>query len=119
MACSPDFCPRVGSYGRVWIRLFRHRGTAHEEADRLSAGFEDWLFHFVLPAAGYALLVVAAFAKDALAKNALLAVGAAALVLLFIGIHNAWDAVSYHVLVHIHGSKKAKHDNKRVEDEEK
>jgi len=26
-------------------------------------------------------------------------IAAAALVLLFVGIHNSWDAVSYHVLV--------------------
>jgi hypothetical protein len=30
----------------------------------------------------------------------LFGVAAAALSLLFIGIHNAWDAVTYHVLVH-------------------
>ncbi len=32
-------------------------------------------------------------------KRALFGVGAATLLLLFIGIHNAWDAVAYHVLV--------------------
>jgi len=32
-------------------------------------------------------------------RPALLVVGAAALVLLFIGIHNAWDIVTYHVFV--------------------
>jgi hypothetical protein len=31
--------------------------------------------------------------------EALFAVGAAALLLLFIGIHNAWDAVTYHMFV--------------------
>ena len=30
--------------------------------------------------------------------EALFAIGAAALLLLFIGIHNAWDAVTYHLL---------------------
>jgi hypothetical protein len=29
----------------------------------------------------------------------LFGVGAAALLLLFVGIHNAWDAVTYHVFV--------------------
>jgi hypothetical protein len=32
-------------------------------------------------------------------REALLGVGVAVLFLLFIGIHNAWDAVSYHVFV--------------------
>jgi hypothetical protein len=31
-------------------------------------------------------------------RPALFLVGTAALVLLFIGIHNAWDAVTYHIL---------------------
>jgi hypothetical protein len=33
------------------------------------------------------------------ARPALFLVGTAALVLLFVGIHNAWDAVTYHVFV--------------------
>jgi hypothetical protein len=33
----------------------------------------------------------------------LFAVGAAALLLLFVGIHNAWDAVTYHVFVNREG----------------
>jgi VIT1/CCC1 family predicted Fe2+/Mn2+ transporter len=31
--------------------------------------------------------------------KALFAIGAAVLLLLFVGIHNAWDAVTYHVFV--------------------
>jgi VIT1/CCC1 family predicted Fe2+/Mn2+ transporter len=33
------------------------------------------------------------------AREALFGMGAAVLLLLFVGIHNAWDAVAYHVLV--------------------
>lgn len=36
---------------------------------------------------------------EALLEEALFGVGGAVLVLLFTGIHNAWDAVAYHVLV--------------------
>jgi hypothetical protein len=61
--------------------------------------FEDWLFIVLLPAAGYALLVAAAFAAPFHGPEALFALGAAALLLLFIGIHNAWDGVAYHVFV--------------------
>jgi hypothetical protein len=39
----------------------------------------------------------------------LFVVGAGALLLLFIGIHNAWDAVAYHVFV----SKRATNDEPR------
>jgi len=57
--------------------------------------FEDWLFHALLPLAAYAMLVLSAFAAPAHTREALFGVGAAALLLLFIGIHNAWDAVTY------------------------
>lgn len=39
------------------------------------------------------------------AGEALFGVGAAALLLLFIGIHNAWDAVAYHVFVNMRKAK--------------
>ena len=58
---------------------------------------EDWLFHALLPLGAYAALAVAALAAYAHARRALFLVAAAALLLLFIGIHNAWDSVTYHV----------------------
>jgi hypothetical protein len=59
---------------------------------------EDWLFHALLPFAAYATLAISAFAHSHM-YEALFAVAAAALLLLFIGIHNAWDAVTYHVFL--------------------
>jgi uncharacterized membrane protein len=61
--------------------------------------FEDWLFHALLPLAAYAMLVLSAFAARSYTREALFGVGAAALLLLFVGIHNAWDSVVYHVFV--------------------
>ncbi|MDE3161647.1 MAG: hypothetical protein KGL64_00175 [Acidobacteriota bacterium] len=59
--------------------------------------FEDWIFHAVLPLVAYLMLVAAAGAEALYARVGLFDVGAAALFLLFIGIHNAWDTVTYHV----------------------
>jgi hypothetical protein len=61
--------------------------------------FEDWLFHAVLPFATYALLASSAWEADAHGTVALFAVASSAILLLFIGIHNAWDAVTYHIFV--------------------
>ncbi len=61
--------------------------------------FEDWLFHLLMPLAAYALVALSALAASSHADEALFGVGAATLLLLFIGIHNAWDAVAYRVLV--------------------
>jgi hypothetical protein len=60
---------------------------------------EDWVFHAVLPGATYAMLAASALAASLFVRPARFVVGAAALLLLFIGIHNAWDTVTYHVFV--------------------
>jgi hypothetical protein len=60
---------------------------------------EDWLFHIVLPSVAYAILALSPFAARSYPREALFCVATAALLLLFTGIHNAWDSVAYHVLV--------------------
>ena len=60
--------------------------------------FEDWLFHALLPLVAYATLLASALAVPSHIHGALFGAAAASLLLLFIAIHNAWDAVVYHVL---------------------
>jgi hypothetical protein len=60
---------------------------------------EDWAFHVGLPLVAYGVLAGSACLAYAQAHPALFGVGAGALLLLFIGIHNAWDTVVYHVFV--------------------
>jgi hypothetical protein len=79
-------------YGVIITRRVRRQTAYHPE-------FEDWLFHVLLPFAAYVSLAVSPFAARRHMQEALFAIGAAALLLLFIGIHNAWDAVTYHVFV--------------------
>jgi hypothetical protein len=61
--------------------------------------FEDWLFHVLLPLAAYAMLAGSAVAAQPYTRPALFLAGAAALLLLFVGIHNAWDTVTHLVFV--------------------
>ena len=56
---------------------------------------EDWLFHTVFPLVSYTALVVAAILLPGYPVPALFVIAAAAVLLLFIGIHNAWDNVTY------------------------
>jgi hypothetical protein len=53
---------------------------------------EDWRWHVTLPVLAYASLLGAAGALWWRPAPALVLVGAAALFLLYIGIHNSWDA---------------------------
>ena len=66
--------------------------------------FEDWFFHVVLPLSAYALLAVSSVAAFSHAAEAQFAVAGATLLLLFAGIHNAWDAVTWHLLVKRRGT---------------
>jgi hypothetical protein len=87
-------CGAVGVAGVVYAAVVTRR-LRLQTAYRLE--FEDWLFFVLLPLAAYGTLVVSASAARSRADEALLGVGAAVLLLLLIGIHNAWDAVTYHV----------------------
>jgi len=69
------------------------------------AQVEDWLFHALLPFAAYALLALSALAASSHAHEAPFGVAAAVLLLLFCGIHNAWDVVAYHVFVKMRNAK--------------
>jgi hypothetical protein len=56
---------------------------------------EDWLWHTIFPLVSYTAIVVAAIVLPSNPVPALFVIGAATVLLLFIGIHNAWDTVTY------------------------
>ena len=87
-------CELVGLAGVLYALIVARRmrrQTAYQPE------FEDWLFHFLLPLASYAGLALSALMLISDARDALFGFGTATMVLLFAGIHNAWDAVTYHV----------------------
>jgi fatty acid desaturase len=61
---------------------------------------EDWIWHAVLPLLSYSALLGAALALRSAPVPALFLVAGAALALIFIGIHNAWDTVAYIAVRH-------------------
>lgn len=56
---------------------------------------EDWVWHILLPAVAYAAILLAAMRVDRDVEQPLFAVAAATLLLICVGIHNAWDTVTY------------------------
>jgi hypothetical protein len=56
---------------------------------------EDWIWHVTLPLVAYVTLLAGAVELVPAPSESLFAVAATALLLLFIGIHNAWDTVTY------------------------
>lgn len=81
----------VGYSAVVLRRLYR------QTVYRPDAG--DWFYFAALPLVGYLLLTLSAAATFVRTDDALFGIGAAALILLFTGIHNAWDTITYHVFV--------------------
>ncbi len=79
------------AYGALVFRRAR-RQSGYEPV------WEDWLWFTILPGAAYLALAVAALLLRAAPRPALYVVGASALGLLLIGIHNAWDTVT-HIVV--------------------
>jgi hypothetical protein len=67
--------------------------------------FEDWLWHAILPLIAYALLLSSAILLRRFTHRVLFVVGATALLLLFIGIHNAWDTVTFIAVGGLQGEK--------------
>ena len=74
----------------VTWRALRQRGYAPV--------LEDWLWHNVFPLAAYAVLIAAAFRVGPADGWSLITIAAMTLFLLFIGIHNAWDAVAFNAV---------------------
>ena len=59
---------------------------------------EDWIWHAALPILAYAALIHAGFMLSREHVDTLYVVSGAVLLLVFIGIHNAWDTVTYIVM---------------------
>lgn len=82
----------AGAGGLFYVMLIARR---HAMLKTYRPDAEDWAWNVILPFVAYALLFASAIAMHALASGALYATAAAAMLLIFIGIHNAWDVVTF------------------------
>lgn len=94
VAIATVFCGLIGLIGLAYQIVVARRMRVQTA---YAPEFEDWFFYVLLPLAGYGILAGSAYVARLHARGALFGLGAAALLLLFIGIHNAWDSVTYHV----------------------
>ena len=73
--------------------------TRHiERVALLKPVLEDWIWHTLLPLTAYLMILTATLLAGIHTRGAFFAVASAALGLLFIGIHNAWDTVVWIVV---------------------
>jgi hypothetical protein len=82
----------LGGWGVLYLCRITYR------AGRLQTykpDLEDWTYYTVLPFIAYAVLLVAAIVLHTHPASILFAFAAGVLLLIFLGIRNAWDVVTY------------------------
>jgi hypothetical protein len=67
----------------------------HARKARYNPDAGDWIWYVIVPLAAHALLIVAAILLWSQSPAALFVIAALTLLFLFVGIHNAWDTVTY------------------------
>lgn len=82
----------IGIGGALYTLLVIRRARRQTNYQAVA---EDWLWHAVLPLLSYVVLLGAALCLLHHPVTALFLIAGAALLLIFVGIHNAWDTVAY------------------------
>jgi hypothetical protein len=81
-----------GLGGAIYVVIVLRRARRQTDYQPV---LEDWLWHTVFPLVSYTALLVAALLLPGHPEPALFVIAAGTVLLLFIGIHNAWDNVTY------------------------
>jgi len=81
-----------GLGGTLYIVIVARRARRQTDYQPV---LEDWLWHTVFPLVSYIAFVVAAIVLPGSPTATLFVIGAGTVLLLFIGIHNAWDTVTF------------------------
>ena len=82
-------CGVLGTFYAVVVTRRARRQRGYEPV------LEDWVWHTILPVIAYAAILAAGAMLDGDSTDALFVIAGAALLLVFVGIHNAWDTVTY------------------------
>lgn len=84
-----DACGAAGLAYAITVIRHARRQTGY------SPDAEDWLWYVALPLVAYAALLAAGILTGQHPISSLFVAAATSLLLLFIGIHNSWDTVTY------------------------
>src|SRR5262249_19004535 len=97
----------------VYVRIVTLRARRQTDYNPV---FEDWLFHTLLPLVGYIAVLAASLELPRQRSFFLFAIGASAVLLLFVGIHNAWDTVTF-IVVSRWERRRAREEGRTVDKE--
>ena len=82
----------AGCYGILYLAGVARRT---KRLTRYTADLDDWMWYTILPLLAYGALVAGAIVLNALPRDALFALAGGVLSLIFIGIRNSWDVVTF------------------------
>lgn len=82
----------IGLYGTAYVIYIMYRTR---RVSTYRAQMEDLLWHVALPLVAYVAIVAGAILLPSVPTEALFALAGGNVLLIFIGIHNAWDVVTY------------------------
>ena len=82
----------TGLFGVVYVSRMVSRT---KRLSTYSPDIEDWTWYTVLPIVAYGAILAGAIMLSAIAAGALFALAGGVVLLIFIGIRNAWDIVTY------------------------
>jgi hypothetical protein len=85
----------VGLYGVAYVTYLMYRQSRLES---YRPDLEDWCWHSILPFVAYVGILAGAIRLPAVPVESLFGLAGGVALLLFIGIHNAWDIVTYIVV---------------------
>src|SRR5256885_7480838 len=99
-------CGAIGvAYAISVVRHARRQTGYHPD-------MEDWAWYIVLPLLGYVALLTSAATLHQHSSSSLFVIAGTSLLLVFIGIHNAWDAVTYIAVERGPAAKKRKGESR-------
>lgn len=81
-----------GLAGVAYVGIVHRRARARMQYRPV---LEDWIWHVAIPLLAYSAILFAALILRRDPAPCLFVIGAASVLLLFVGIHNAWDTVTY------------------------
>jgi hypothetical protein len=93
----------IGVIGIVYLARLMHRAI---RLTSYTPDLEDWAWYTVLPFVAYGTILAAGIMLRIIPVDALFALAVGAGLLIFIGIHNAWDIVTYIVTEYLGDSSK-------------
>ncbi len=101
----------IGICGAAGI-LYASSIVLHARKTAYTPDLEDWIWYTALPLVAHAALLTAAILLRRRVALSLFVIAATTLLFLFIGIHNAWDTVTY---IALRRAQKSRHSGKMSE----